>query len=502
MGMAASQARLLSITARLSNNEMEQQSLAYSKQRLSDNSEQINDAYLEALNKTKYQVLTGYNNSQANYADLTYSQITGSNTVATGKQYLVKSKDGQVLVSSKIASAYKKNNGDFNRFLRDLGYTQSDIDVSKYSDSEEAVHNAWDRYLAAVGKSIDNIDSQHILNFGYNSFSTESYDGYPTYDTAYISDSSGEPEYIYRDDTGYYKERYTLGARTVEDAYGNISTIICYQTADQQGTEQYTEVTGAGINYNTETKKFSYINEYGETVDADALYIDPNENFVSESYKNYLTFDGEEFVSEGGLVYDIYKESRALNYEGTTQAQRELYDYATAITEALYCKELTNTANNLTYDAQMVTYYKNIFNEMTKNGYTTLAESYGQKLATTVASDTMSSESKVFQDPDWFVKQLKAGNLTLSYFSTVEKSFINTTLDDDESITEREDTTAMAIAEQVYQNQMDKIESQDKQIDLQLNKLESEHNALQTEYEAVKKVISTNVDKSFNIFNA
>ena len=100
--MAASQARLLSITARLSNNEMEQQSIAYSKQRLSDNSEQINDAYLEALNKTKYQVLTGYNNSEANYADLTYNQITGCNTVANGKQYLVKDKEGKVLVNSAV----------------------------------------------------------------------------------------------------------------------------------------------------------------------------------------------------------------------------------------------------------------------------------------------------------------------------------------------------------------------------------------------------------------
>ena len=90
MGMAASQARLLSITARLSNNEMEQQSVAYSKQRLADNSEQANNDYLEALNKTKFQILTGYNGTQANYTDLTYAAITGNNTVACGKQYSLK----------------------------------------------------------------------------------------------------------------------------------------------------------------------------------------------------------------------------------------------------------------------------------------------------------------------------------------------------------------------------------------------------------------------------
>ena len=113
--MAASQARLLSITARLSNNELEQQSVAYSKQRLADNSDQINDEYLDAMNKTKYQLLTGYNSNQATYADLTYNQITGLNSVATGKQYIVKDKQGKVLVPSNVAKAYENNNGDFNR---------------------------------------------------------------------------------------------------------------------------------------------------------------------------------------------------------------------------------------------------------------------------------------------------------------------------------------------------------------------------------------------------
>ena len=160
MGMSASQARLLSITARLSNNEQEQQSVAFSKQRLAEDSNQINQNYLDAMSKTKYQLLTGYNASDATYADLTYNQITGLNSVATGKQYLVKDKKGQVLVTSAIAKAYENNNGDFNRFLRDLGYTQSDIDVTKHTNSEDAIHNAWDEYLASVGKSINDLDSE------------------------------------------------------------------------------------------------------------------------------------------------------------------------------------------------------------------------------------------------------------------------------------------------------------------------------------------------------
>ena len=114
---------------------------------------------------------------------------------------------------------------------------------------------------------------------------------------------------------------------------------------------------------------------------------------------------------------------------------------------------------------------------------------------------TVDDETKL-KETDWFVKQLKAGKLQLSYYSTVEKSFVGTGLDSDESIAQKEDSSAMAIAEQVYQNAMDKIESQDKQFDLQLNKLESEHSALSTEYDSVKNIIKKNVEKSFNVFNA
>lgn len=483
MGMAASQARLLSITARLSNNEMEQQSIAYSKQRLSDNSEQINDAYLEALAKTKYQVLTGYNGSEATYADLSYNQLTSFNSVAAGKQYLVQDNTGKVLVNNEIAKAYQQNNGDYNRFLRDLGYTQADIDVTKRQASEDAVHNAWDMYLASVGKSINDYDSQHILGFDFTAFSNDPFDGYVTYETAYAIDENGETP-LYKDSTGYYKERHLLEAREVTTTENGITKtdieVGFFYGEDAEGNPLWRETED--VDYNTETGLYTYTNLDGETVDTKALYADPDDTLVSESPRNYLDAYG---VSEGGVQYEIYRtEPKALNFEGSTVAQRELFDYATALTEAYYNNQISASTQNLTYDANIVNYYKNIFNEMRTKGYTTIDD-----------------ETKL-KEADWFVKQLKAGKLQLSYFSTVEKSFVGTSLDSDESIAQKEDSSAMAIAEQVYQNAMDKIERQDKQFDLQLNKLESEHSALSTEYDSVKNIIKKNVEKSFNIFNA
>lgn len=505
MGMAASQARLLSITARLSNNEMEQQSVAHSKQRLADNSEQANNEYLEALNKTKYQILTGYNNSQANYTDLTYAAITGNNTVACGKQYIVKSRKGQVLVSEAIAKAFEKYNGDYNRFLSELGYTQTNIDLSGDSLAVKAIHEAWDKYLVSVKKGYydengktakdPNYLGQHILAFGFTSFGDGPFDGYATYNSAVATTSNGISITLSNDDNGLYNERVLLTKQ--ESADGTVK--VGYLTEDQDGSKIFNEVQG--VTYNSENETYVYTDAEGKEASAASVYYDTIDESVSEKMKNYFTLDqlSGGYYSEGQLAYSLHCEDHALNFEGTTKEQRELYDYALSLTASYYDQAATA---DLTYDAQTVTYYKNIFNEMRTCGYTTLKESYAQKLATTTAGDNMTSEGKVFSDPNWMVNQLKAGNLTISYYSIAEKGFIATTIDDDESITEREDSSAIKIAEQVYKKHMDKIESQDKQFDLELTKLESEHNALQTEYESVKKVISTNVEKSFNTFNA
>lgn len=488
MGLASSQARLLSMTARLSNNEFEQQSIAYSKQRLSQSSEQVNDQYLDALNKTKYQVLTGYNGTEPSYADLTYNQLTGCNSIANGKQYLVKNNKGKVLVSSTIAKAFEENNGDFNRYLRDLGYTQSNIDVTKYAKSEEAIHEAWDKYLSSVGKSIDNNDSQHILGFGYKSFSSDSFDGYPTYNSAYAATADGNEMSLYKDSTGYYTNRFALEARQYTDENGESQTGVFYQSRDQEGTDNYTQLLD--VTYNTANSKFTYTNADGDEVETDVLYASegPDGNAViSENEKNYLTLatpGSNKYISESGIVYDVTDSPKALNFEGTTTAQRELYDYAVSLTEAYYNNSNSHSSDNLKYDAELVNYYKNIFNEMRQCGYTT------------------NENETNLKDATWFINQLKSGALTLSYYSITDKAFVGTTLDDDESITEQEDKSSITIAEQEYTSSMNKIEHQEKQFDMQLNKLEAEHSALQTEYESVSKVISKNVEKSFNVFNA
>ena len=74
MGMSASQARLLSITARMNDVEFKSQSISNTKIRLADESEQVANDYTKALNKQKL-TFTNYSNGQAQKVNLNSSTL-------------------------------------------------------------------------------------------------------------------------------------------------------------------------------------------------------------------------------------------------------------------------------------------------------------------------------------------------------------------------------------------------------------------------------------------
>lgn len=83
MGLAASQARLLTITSRLSNTELRQQQIANTKMRLTADQEQVSTKYSNALNN---QTLT-LNDAPMTYSDLVaagYSVVRTSDGVSAG----------------------------------------------------------------------------------------------------------------------------------------------------------------------------------------------------------------------------------------------------------------------------------------------------------------------------------------------------------------------------------------------------------------------------------
>ena len=79
MGMAAGQARLLSITSRMSDNELRAQLINNDKMRLATQSAQVSDAYVQALNDAQL-MFTNYDaDNNATYQQLTFNSLTAYN---------------------------------------------------------------------------------------------------------------------------------------------------------------------------------------------------------------------------------------------------------------------------------------------------------------------------------------------------------------------------------------------------------------------------------------
>ncbi len=410
MGMAASQARLLSITARLTDNENSGQSLSFTKISLANQTEQLNADYNEALNQTKLTVLTGFNGSQEVYEDINYTLMSGYGKIAGGLQYCVTDTKGKVLVTSEQAEAFINGNGDINKFMQALGFTIADISVTKDDEviengkdtnpeTEKAVkkiHEAWDKYLTSV--DIHYGDEEHSVDYDWQA-------------------NTGCPVAV------------------VEDADGN-------------------------------------------------------------------------------------EEKIPLTYDGTTQEQRELYDYAVALTEAYYGNLQIDKANDgsglktaaYSENVPEMTFLKNLFYKMSSSDFFTYTTDAAQVQADpnhyVLASDSninkdpnSTMDTSPIKDSNTFERYLREGKLLLERYSSKDGEFVSTSISDDSCIQEVEDERAIALVEAQYEQDMQRIENEDNKIDLQLKKLDTEHTALQTEYDSVKNVIDKNIEKTFNMFS-
>ena len=107
MGMAASQANLLTLTSRLHDIEYKAQNIESQKIALATQKDELYQTYCDALDKTKIQV--AYNDSSSlakTYVDATFSSVCTYNENRT-KQYAIRdSQTGKVIVDSDVYNTY------------------------------------------------------------------------------------------------------------------------------------------------------------------------------------------------------------------------------------------------------------------------------------------------------------------------------------------------------------------------------------------------------------
>lgn len=180
MGLSASQARLLSITARLTQNETRSQLITNAKLRLAGKSGEASQEYMDSLNATKF-IYTNYDSTGTRKTqDFTFGAVTQFSEIKN--QYGFIDSVGRILVSAEDAKNYE-NSGALADFLAcynigDTNNPQRDIELDKiygeefgqwYDDGNP--HNWLDQVTGATSGIIDDVVTNSTSvnpNFNYN----------------------------------------------------------------------------------------------------------------------------------------------------------------------------------------------------------------------------------------------------------------------------------------------------------------------------------------------
>lgn len=192
MGMAASQARLLTITARLHDVEYKAQSIQNAKIQLATQQDQVYQDYLEALDATTLTV----KDYQGNRITANFNNLCSMNAVDNGQHYALSASNGKLIVPDDIKEAFDKFsenggndpyefamfmiNGDDGQALRfnDLQDFENKI-FELHKDDDSGASNS----LTAIKKKLDEMGG--IDEESYNALSNEDKDKYDELEQSY-----------------------------------------------------------------------------------------------------------------------------------------------------------------------------------------------------------------------------------------------------------------------------------------------------------------------------
>lgn len=130
MGMAAGQARLLSITARLTDNELRSQTITNSKLRLADKSSEASQEYMDALNSTQLMFSTYNDNGELSYQSLTANTLLTYSDLKN--QYSLVNSSGQIMLNGADIKKYEASDS-LAEFLYSYGIPE--VDNPKYPEA-------------------------------------------------------------------------------------------------------------------------------------------------------------------------------------------------------------------------------------------------------------------------------------------------------------------------------------------------------------------------------
>lgn len=227
MGLSASQARLLSITRRLNNNELQSEFISNSKIQLANRHVKASEKYINALGATKMEYISYNQTGIKENVALTFNALTQYDPLKN--QYLLYNAEGQTFVNATDAANYNKSD-DLHDFLNYYGLFDRGKEEYKEEDAAyKADHTAWETER----------DAYNTYMAEFNAETTPEWVQYNTDKATWIAkqwtDYYASPAYInYTSELNDYNESVAAG-----DPYAIFSGIVgtyeapesCYSAA-------------------------------------------------------------------------------------------------------------------------------------------------------------------------------------------------------------------------------------------------------------------------------
>lgn len=175
MGMAASQARLLTITARLHDVEYKAQSIQNAKIQLSTQQDQVYQEYLEALDATTLTV----KDYEGNRITANFNNLCGKNAIDNGQNYALRESGGKLIVSDEIKEAYEAYVEDEQddpyafALMMVYGDNGNALDKNALEGIEAQIHTSHRDDESATSSSLNEIKKQLEDMGDYNNLEKE-----------------------------------------------------------------------------------------------------------------------------------------------------------------------------------------------------------------------------------------------------------------------------------------------------------------------------------------
>lgn len=526
MGLAASQARMLFITARKNDVEFSQMKIANNKISLSRDSERLSDEYNRALNARKLTWAVDGSATSTNAVDLTYNLLMTPNTTNQSGQYILTDFNNRVVLSddyiTKLGIAKSGAAGDLAKtvsqpdfLVKMMGITPADAAtyVAGHTSSYASVNTTGTSPAAAMAAAQTNI--QNVLNI------TGSIDHIggdcPT------NKATGFPV------DGEYNisiPAYNALKTSIDGLVSNLTTMSKAAgtgTSDQQKyleqmlkDAQTAQVALTKLDPNTTSSRsermtaVSLIKELFEGTKTDDLIHKqegPKNNWLGAVVGAVVGAVG--FVvagplgavggaALGGVIFgtkkggnDEWNSAQNINntltamggnfYKGGGSAYTgNLTDLMTTYLNANANTPVTPpiTPGATLTDQNKADFYLNLYQAINGKGW---------------------SNNSNITDTSYLQNQLMSGNLNIQKLTSSGWSTLSSG-DPSSPVRNIRDTESITLAESKYNSEKDKIDAKESILDLEMKNLDAERSELDTEIDSVKTIINKNIERSYKMF--